>query len=412
MTHGTTPGPQLKLAADLSNASIDVSAVLQTLMERAEVAQATSVGFPGATDIDYTPLMPLLRRLWNNVGDPETEPGGAAHTMALERAVLTWCADLLGMPPADRWGYTTTGGTEGNLAALYAARRRHPGAVVYHSRAAHYSIPKILDIIAVPAGDRVLVDADTDGEMDYRHLRRLVAARHDQAAVVVATAGTTMLEANDDTAQIRDVLLDAGVAQHLHVDAALAGIPLALDGVLQLDDASGVDSVALSGHKFFGTPVPCGLILMRNSVRDQGRRIAYTDTTDTTITGSRNGAAAAMLWYAVATHGVDGHRHRVRAARELAAYATRRLTEIGWSAWRHPHAFTVVLSTPPPAITQKWLLATEGPLSHIICMPGITCGQIDALVADLTEHVDQVLHGDQAEHIDQGAADSASSRSG
>ncbi|MEK8105051.1 hypothetical protein NKG94_07215 [Micromonospora sp. M12] len=171
--------------------------------------------------------------------------------------------------------------------------------------------------------------------------------------------------------------------RHVHVDAALAGIPLALDGVLTLGPGSGVDSVAVSGHKFFGTPIPCGLVLMRASIRRPGRHVAYTATFDTTVNGSRCGQAAVLLWYAIATQHRDGHRARTTRARDLAAYAVDQLVGIGWPAWRHPHAFTVVLATPPAAVTRKWLLATDGPWSHTVCMPGVTRGQIDALVADL-----------------------------
>ena len=366
--------------------AVDVDGVVRLLLERADEGQPTSVGFPGATDIDYSPIVPLLRRLWNNVGDPGTAPGGSANTMELEREVITWCADLLAMPADDRWGYTTTGGTEGNLAAVYAARRRFHHPVVVHSRSAHYSIKKIVDIVGIPAEDRLVVDIDDDGEMDYRHLHELLAAHRGRPVIVVATAGTTMTEAVDDTEQIRAVLSQLGISRyHLHVDAALSGIPLALDGRLQLSEASGVDSVAISGHKFFGTPVPCGLVLMREQIRQPGTHIAYTATTDTTITGSRSGLAAAMLWYAVAKFGTTGHRARVQAARDLAAYTNRRLAEIGWIAERHEHAFTVVLRTPPASIRSKWLLATDGPQSHVICMPGITQGQMDALIADLAE---------------------------
>lgn len=366
--------------------AIDVGGVLRLLLERADEGQPTSVGFPGATDIDYAPMIPLLHRLWNNVGDPSTAPGGTANTMPLEREVITWCADLLGMPPGDRWGYTTTGGTEGNLAALYAARRRYPDPVVVHSRAAHYSIGKIIDIVGIPAVDRLVVEINDGGEMDYDHLYELLMAHRDRPVIVVATAGTTMTEAVDDTERIRAVLTKLGIIRyHLHVDAALSGIPLALDGRLQLSEASGVDSIAISGHKFFGTPVPCGLVLMRDQIRQPGTHIAYTATTDTTITGSRSGLAAAMLWYAIATFGTAGHRARVQAARDLAAYTNTRLAEIGWIAERHSHAFTVVLRTPPASIRSKWLLATDGPKSHVICMPGINKGQMDALIADLAE---------------------------
>jgi histidine decarboxylase len=101
------------------------------------------------------------------------------------------------------------------------------------------------------------------------------------------------------------------------------------------------------------------------------------------ITGSRCGLAATLLWHAIALHGRKGHRWRASEVRTLAAYAVYQLTAAGWPAWRHPHAFTVVIPTPPEPVRKKWLLATDGDTSHIICMPGITRGQIDAFVADV-----------------------------
>lgn len=382
----TTPHPggaEFAPDVDLSTSQVDVAAVVQALLERAASGEPTSLGFPGAVDIDYTPVLPLFGRLFNNVGDPGVDPGGTAHTKTLERAVIAWCADLLGLPADDRWGYVTAGGTEGNLAALHAAHRRHPDALFYYSRSAHYSIHKIIDIIGAAA---VVVDVDPSGEMDYAHLAELTGRHRHRPAVVIATAGTTMTEAVDDTAAITAALRAHGVQGHLHVDAALTGFPLALDGTLRLHPDSGIDSVAISGHKFFGAPIPCGVVLMRDSTRRTGRYIAYTATPDTTVSGSRCGQAAALLWYAIAAYGPEGHRERIRQSRELAAYTTERLTAVGWPAWRHPHAFTVVLRTPPAEFSRKWLLATEGEWSHVICMPGITRAQMDTFVTELADH--------------------------
>ncbi|MEO3780957.1 histidine decarboxylase [Micromonospora sp. B11E3] len=378
MTYG--PTSSLAAAADLSLAPIDITAVLDHLVGEADAAAATSIGFPGAVDLDQSEVMARLgARLWNNIGDPGDE-GGVAHTRVLERAVVAWVADILAMPADDRWGYVTSGGTEGNLSALHAARRRHPTARIYYSTAAHYSIPKAVEILGARS---VVVGARPDGEMDYADLAAQLRKRRRWPAIVVATAGTTMAEAVDDSTRIRAVLDEYGVAGHLHVDAALSGIPLALDGQLRLDDAGGIGSIAVSGHKFLGVPTPCGVVLIRDSVRTNGSHVSYTDTVDTTITGSRCGLAAALLWHAVALHGREGHRWRVSEARTLAAYAVYQLTAAGWPAWRHGHAFTVVIKTPPEPVRKKWLLATDGDTSHIICMPGISKGQIDAFVADV-----------------------------
>ncbi|WP_416903515.1 histidine decarboxylase [Micromonospora echinospora] len=380
MTPTRTPALSLADAADLNQAPIDVAAVLDHLVCEADAAAATSIGFPGAVDLDQTEVLARLGgRLWNNIGDPQ-DPGAGAHTRALERAVIAWVADILAMPTDDRWGYITTGGTEGNLSALHAAHRRHPTARIYYSTAAHYSIPKAVEILGARA---VVIDSRPDGEMDYAHLAAQIRKRRRWPAIVVATAGTTLTEAVDDHTRIHAVLNEHGVTGHLHIDAALSGIPLALDGRLRFDDAAGIGSIAVSGHKFLGAPTPCGVVLIRDSVRANGNRVAYTDTVDTTITGSRCGLAAALLWHAIATHGREGHRWRASEARTLAAYTVYQLTAAGWPAWRHPHAFTVVLPTPPEPVRKKWLLATDGDTSHIICMPGITRGQIDAFVADI-----------------------------
>ncbi|WFE64265.1 histidine decarboxylase [Micromonospora sp. WMMD714] len=382
-------------AADLGRTPVDVTAVLDHLVAQADTAAPTSIGFPGAVDLDHREVMARLGyRLWNNIGDP-TDIGGTAHTRVLERAVIAWLADTLAMPADDRWGYVTTGGTEGNLSALHAARRRLPTARIYYSTAAHYSIPKIIDMLGARG---VAVEAGADGEMDYAHLAVRVRRHRRWPAIVVATAGTTMTEAVDDTTHIHTVLNEHQVpGRHVHVDAALSGIPLALDGRLRLDDDSGVGSIAVSGHKFLGVPTPCGVVLIRDSLRRQAAPVAYTATLDSTITGSRCGLAAALLWHAIATHGREGHRWRVSEARRLAAYTVDQLTAAGWPAWRHPHAFTVVLATPPAPVRAKWLLATDADISHLICMPGVTQGQIDAFVTDLTDTTAPVGNPDPGE---------------
>jgi histidine decarboxylase len=382
VTTPQTDTTSLDVLAALDNPDLDVDRVLAGIRAVHDTSRAVSIGFPGATDVDHSPVLPFFAQLWNNVGDPWTDPG-TAHTKALERAVIAWFADLVGLPADDRWGYVTGGGTEGNLAALHAARTRHPKTLTYYSAAAHYSIPKILHLLGMTG---VCVRADGRGEMDYDHLAKLVKARGRRTAIVVATAGTTVTEAVDDTTRIDTVLRTNNVTQrYIHIDAALSGIPLALDGTLRLDHTASpaIRSITVSGHKFLGAPLACGIVLIRRGTTAPGARIAYTATVDSTISGSRTGQAALLLWHIIATHGHAGLRARATAARELAAYATTRLNEVGWPAWRHPHAFTVVFPTPPSTVTARWTLSTTDGTSHLICMPGVTREQIDAFTADL-----------------------------
>lgn len=347
----------------------------------AAAGRGTHVGFPVATDIDYSPLAPLFGSLLNNIGDPWTDPAGANHTKRYEREVLEWFGDLFRAPIDDRWGYLTSGGTEGNLYALHLARARFPRGLVYHSADAHYSLPKCVDLLGM---DSVVIRTDERGEIDYDDLARMIDQHRDRPAIVVATCGTTMTEAVDDVPRIRQLLDRAAVRHHLHVDGALAGVPLALADPATLGLDSTIDSVSISGYKFLGTPVPCGVVLTRRSLQRQlAQSPNYTGTVDTTISGSRSGHPALLLWYAIRSLGHVGMRERAERARELAAYTVDRLNEVNWPAWRHERAFTVVFPTPPDEVTAKWVLASSAGRSHLICMPGVTKEVIDDFVRDV-----------------------------
>jgi histidine decarboxylase len=358
--------------------TVDVE--LKELRNRLDADRPTNIGFPGAVDFDYTELLPFLGDLLNNVGDPFVDGTGGAHTKQFEREVVEFFADLFRAPPHDRWGYVTSGGTEGNEFGLYLGRSRHPDGLAYYSEAAHYSIPKVLDRLRMPA---IRVRATATGEMSYVDLRAQVDRHRDRPAIVVATIGTTMTEAVDDVGRVRTALHDAAARDaYVHADAALAGIPLALlepGGRPAFDLADGADSIAVSGHKFVGVPFPCGVVLTRRSTRARvGRPVDYIGGLDATIAGSRSGHAPLFLWYAIRQYGRPGLHRRAEESRALAGYAVTRLTAVGVPAWRHPHAFTVVLPTPPPAVTDQWSLATADGISHLVCMPGTHRHQIDA----------------------------------
>ena len=363
-----------------------IAPVIDELNARLAEVSLTNIGFPAASDIDFAPLASLFdRHLLNNLGDPFTDGAYPQNTKAFEREVVDQIADLMRAPATDRWGYVTTGASEGNLFGLLQARGLHPGAMVYYSQASHYSVDKAVDVLGLSS---ITVRADSMGRMDMHDLVAQVGRHRERPVIVVANIGTTMTEAVDDVRRINQVLDSLAIRRRfIHADAALAGIPLALtdpDTRPGFDFADGADSIVVSGHKFLGTPVPCGVVVARASYRAELTRSGeYTGSRDLTITGSRSGHAALLLWYVLRRYGVEGLRRRAEAARELAAYTHRELVEMGWEAWYNPLAFTVVLATPPRPVCDRWTLASSNGISHIICMPGVSRTQIDEFLGDL-----------------------------
>ncbi len=107
-----------------------------SIVELAERVRADSwfdIGYPSATDITYPELADFLSSLrLINLGDPWDEGTIAHHTKPIEREVVNIVADLLHAPPS-RWGYVTTGSSEGTECAIQEASRAYPGLVVYAS---------------------------------------------------------------------------------------------------------------------------------------------------------------------------------------------------------------------------------------------------------------------------------------
>ncbi|MFB6458075.1 histidine decarboxylase [Chitinophaga sp. Hz27] len=356
---------------------------LQALLDTVASGTAGFLGYPVAKDFDYSPLMPFLQYPLNNLGDPFIPSTYAVGSRDLEKEVVAFFAQLFRAPANDWWGYVTNGGSEGNLYALYLARELYPKAMVYYSAATHYSVQKNIHLLNMPA---IVIRTQDNGEMDYEDLENTISMNRQLPVIILANIGTTMTEARDDVKRIRAILNKTAIRQfYIHADGALSG---SYSGFLEnrpaFDFADGAHSIAISGHKFIGSPVPCGVVIAHKSYRDRiARSVAYIGTLDTTITGSRNGHSPLFLWYALKRYGIEGMRARAVAALEVAAYATNRLLEIGVAAWRNPDTLTVVFPEPPASIRLKWQLASENGWSHIICMPGVTKALIDTFINEL-----------------------------
>jgi histidine decarboxylase len=356
---------------------------LDDLYDRMRDANDVSLGYPSAKDFDYSALDRFLRFPINNVGDPFAEATYRVETRECEREVVEFFADIYRAPKDDWWGYVTNGGTEGNLYGLYLARELLPNGIVYYSEHTHYSVSKNLHFLGMR---HITIRSQESGEIDYEDLRETLKIHRDVPPIIFANIGTTMTEARDDIGTIIEIMDNLAIrTRYVHSDAALAGgyAPF-LDPHPRFDFADGADSIAVSGHKFLGAPIPCGVVVARkHHVQRIARAIDYIGSLDTTITGSRNGITPLMLWYRLRELGVEGIKERLRKSLFLAEYLEARLRGAGIAARRNPNAITVVFPRTSEALRAKWQLATAGTIAHALVLPNVTRDQIDAFVADM-----------------------------
>lgn len=341
------------------------------------------MGYPVAFDFDYAALTPFLSYSLNNAGDPFLPMTYLLNSHEFEQEVVAFFAQLARAPEDRWWGYVTNGSTESNLYGLYLARELLPEGIVYFSQDSHYSVGKNLHFLNMR---HIMIRSQANGEIDYDDLRETLRIRRDAPPIIFANIGTTMKEARDDIRRIRDSLHELAIEKYyIHCDAALCGGYAAfLEPRPAWDFEDGADSIGISGHKFIGAPMPCGVVLARRSHVDRiSHSVAYIGSADTTISGSRNGYTPLLLWYAIRSLGIEGLRKRAQRALDTAAYAERRFRELGLEAWRNPQALTVVFPEPPPAVRHKWQLATAGGASHLICMPHVTRAEVDELLGDI-----------------------------
>ncbi|MCY4576833.1 MAG: histidine decarboxylase [Candidatus Kaiserbacteria bacterium] len=345
------------------------------------------LGYPSNAQFEYSALFDFLRYPINNVGDPYDDSSYLLGTREFEQEVLAFFAQLYKIPESNFWGYVTNGGTEGNMHGLFLARELYPDSVLYFSADSHYSITKIARVLRMEA---VVVPATSEGTMDLQQLAVLLRDRQGRTPIFSLNIGTTMKGGIDSIDAVLAVLHTHGVRDYyIHCDAALYGMLLPfLEGAPVVDFTKPIDSVAISGHKFIGSPVPCGVSLTKKEYVERiTRPIEYIETLDTTISGSRNAFSPMVLWYAIQKRGYDGFKKEANTCIAHARYLHDRLVGIGYSACLNDFSNTVLFEKPPAAIRERWQLATQNDRSHVVVMQHVTKKVIDRFVRDLQKCV-------------------------
>ena len=361
---------------------------LQQLLAGIQSDADHMLGYPaGGHLVNFSPLYPFLDQFLNNIGDPYTPSTFRINTHDIECEVIAWFKKILHADNRDVWGYVTGGGTEGNMYGIYLARELFPNGIVYYSEDTHYSVAKVLRMINTRS---IMIKSRTDGEMDYDDFAATLAVHRDVPPIIFANIGTTMRGAIDNLDKIKEVLKDHAISRYyLHADAALSGMILPfVDNPQPFGFDAGIDSIAISGHKMPGIPLPCGVTLARQEhVNRIARAVEYIGTTDTTVTGSRSGLTPLFFWHLIHTLGIDGFREAIQCCLAMADYTINKFAREGIKAWRHPNSITVIFPRNADETLKKWQIATQGNDAHIITMPHVTKNHIDHFIKDYIQHL-------------------------
>ena len=332
----------------------------------------------------------------NNAGDPMTDEPSTLSTQKFERQVIEFFAPLYDFPLDDVWGIVTHSGTDGNNHGIYFGvnylrNTTQMEPVLYVSDEAHYSNMRLAHLQNL---EMRLVASDSMGRMIPDSLEKVLVTS--RPALMVYAMGSTFKGAIDDQKALNAVL-DAhpeipGV--YRHVDAALFGgyLPFTPYRSLVSRDSMRYESIAVSGHKFFGIDSPCGLFLCAREVYDkqENYNVTYLNSNMRMINCSRDALDPLKFWWLIKYHGFEGWEYQASQLFHQRDYLKQQLDSIGWPCWVNEYSNTVFFRRPSQQVVSKYTLAQGyderfgGELAHVVVMQHVSKEKIDMFIADLT----------------------------
>ncbi|MCX5681559.1 MAG: aminotransferase class V-fold PLP-dependent enzyme, partial [Candidatus Omnitrophica bacterium] len=303
---------------------------LNKFAEHMYAAQNTAVGFPVNQNTDLKEFYEwylnskLYEAVMNNVGDPQ-KPGFLLNTHEFEVEVIDFFAPLYGFSKSDAWGIVTMSGTDGNDHGIYYGVKQLLGQtkmrpICYVSEEAHYSIKKLADLQNL---ELRLIKCDESGKIIISEFEK--ALDPTKPALIVIAMGTTFKGAIDDQIAIDAVIRKKKpIAVYRHVDAALFGgyLPFTKYRGLVNRKVMHFDSIAVSGHKFFGFDEPTGIFITTKKTLSQINpfKVAYLNQAVPTITCSRSAISPLKFWWKIKKTGLKGFQEQAKGILANAQY--------------------------------------------------------------------------------------------
>ena len=282
-----------------------------------------------------------------NLGDPGLFKG----TKYLEDEVIKSIGNLLSLDKA--YGNIVTGGTEANLMAIRAARnhaRKYKGIVdgeIIIPISAHFSFKKAADMLNLKIVEAKL---DENYKIDVESVKEKIS---DKTVAIVAIAGTTELGLIDPIEEISKIAHKNNI--YFHVDAAFGGfsIPFLKEAGYDLPvfdfSLDGVCSITVDPHKMGLAPIPAGGIIFRKEEYLQVMAVDspyLTVKTQSTIVGTRIGAAAAATYAIMSYFGKKGYSELAQQTMENTYLLREGLENLGYEVVCEPELNIIAFNHP------------------------------------------------------------------
>ncbi|MGA7905899.1 MAG: aminotransferase class V-fold PLP-dependent enzyme [Candidatus Sulfotelmatobacter sp.] len=291
-------------------------------------------------------------------------------TARIEEIVMSWMAQLLGLPPGSGMGFVT-GTTMANFSALAAARTAlltragwnveedglfgAPPIRVIAGDEVHISVLKALSMLGLGRSRLTRVPADSQGRMRADALPAL-----DNCTLVCLQAGNVNTGAFDPAREVCARAHEAGA--WVHVDGAF-GLWAAVSPQYAplLNGAGAADSWAIDCHKWLNVPYDSGVAVVRDPepLRTAMTLSAayltpseYREPWHYAPEGSRR-ARGVELWAAIRSLGRSGLREMVERNCRAANRFAERLRQAGFAILNDVVLNQVLVSFGSPEQTRR-----------------------------------------------------------
>lgn len=314
-------------------------------------------------DVAYVPHAPTqaarLFDMWVACASlPGTHWLEAAGAITAENQALRALADLAGMPQT-AGGCFVSGGSMGNLSALYVARERYGARAagarprVALSGETHVSAALALRLLGM---DAVEIPTD-DHRLTGETLRAALDADSHPADIVavVGTAGTTNAGIVDDLDGIAAVAREREI--WMHVDGAYGGAGIFVPELRELfRGIEHCDSLVIDPHKWLFTTYDCGALLYREPEHAKDvlaqhasyLEILHTDDEDEWNPGDfafhlTRRMRGLPFWYSLVVYGIRAYREAIASGIDMAHRCARMIEALPYLELVREPELSVVL---------------------------------------------------------------------